>query len=96
MQGILSILSIIAYSILDYEKIKDETIKTIEDFEFYLLSPGNTKEKIADTKKRIKDIILLHFKTVEKKVDSKFGYFERFGVDMMFDEQYNPYLMVLK
>lgn len=75
------------------KKPNEDTTVLMPSFEEHLISVGVCKEKIADMKLKIKSILLMIYKTAESKLDKKFGFFELYGADFIFDEQCNPFLM---
>lgn len=59
---------------------RPDIIKSIKDFENKIIS-------------KLDDICRIIFETIKDKLDRKFGCFELFGFDFMFDDNLNPYFI---
>ena len=82
----------------NYNKLKESSICSMNQIMGYFMwkrpdlikSVHDFEKKIID---KLDDICRIIFETVKDKLDRKFGCFELFGFDFMFDENLNPYFI---
>eukprot|EP00357_Protocruzia_adherens_P016339 CAMPEP_0115017808 /NCGR_PEP_ID=MMETSP0216-20121206/28364_1 /TAXON_ID=223996 /ORGANISM="Protocruzia adherens, Strain Boccale" /LENGTH=753 /DNA_ID=CAMNT_0002388749 /DNA_START=129 /DNA_END=2390 /DNA_ORIENTATION=+ len=85
----------------DFKEKKEDTIWNLEQFADYMTAcrgannegENFSAEDVERAHKRIRQICLLVFKTCKPKLRGRFGFFDLFGLDFLFDENLNPFLL---
>lgn len=66
----------------------------MEQFDEYLITHGKkSKSEVSKIEQRIKDILTYCAQCSVSKIPKLKNTFELMGVDIMFDQQFNPYLI---
>ncbi|KRX01017.1 hypothetical protein PPERSA_09623 [Pseudocohnilembus persalinus] len=79
----------------DYQSNKDDSIWSMEQFQEYLIKTEKVsdKQQIESIYDKMKQILKYTFLAGQSKLSSKKGCFELLGVDFMFDQDLNPFLI---